>query len=86
MQRLEDELNQRESEVKDKTEAIRLIVYEAHHRGLNPVFKTCRGIINVARMEFPDSETMKYWGMVEEQILKAETEEMNRISKIEPLQ
>lgn len=86
MQRLEDELNQRDEEVRVKTEAIRDIVYEAHHKGLNPVFKTCRGLIILLRMQNLTPDQEEYVVMLERQILKAEDEEMKKVDSIEHLQ
>lgn len=85
-QTLHDTLNRQAAELTVKTEAIRKIVYDAHHRGLNPIFKTLRGLLILLRMSVKDIHQHEYIVLMERQILQAENEELSRTKAAEHLQ
>ena len=83
---LEKQLTHHDQVNRVKTEAIRKIVYDSHHRGLNPILKTLRGLLHLLQLVSKDHQTSEYIALMEEQIVKAEVEEATRIRQIEHLQ
>src|SRR5688572_8594506 len=49
-----------QEEIREKTEAIKSIVYGANHKGLNPLCKSLRGILNLIRMSCTNPRTIEY--------------------------
>lgn len=79
-------IQQHEADLKTKTTAIQQMVYEAHHKGLNPLYKSMRGLINLLRMVVPPGRGVEYLNELENLILKAENEWLGRVRKFEHLQ
>jgi len=75
-----------EAEIAIKTEAIRKIVEDTNHRGLWPIFRTLRGILNLVRLACTHPHVSGYITEAEEQIKLAESIVMDEVKKIEPLQ
>jgi len=86
MERTRQLIVQQEKDLKEKTEAIKRIVYEANHKGLNPLCKTLRGILSLIRMACTNQRTIEYIDKAEQLVLKIETEIMREIKQIERLQ
>lgn len=78
-------IRQRE-ELALKTEVIQRIVYEANHKGYNPICKTLRGLISLIRMSCSDPRTKEYCDNATDLVLKIEEESMREIKEIEHLQ
>jgi len=78
-------LRQRE-ELDEKTEAIKRVVYEANHKGLNPICKTLRGMLNLIRMSCTAPRAIEYLDKAEQLVLGIEREIMREIKQIERLQ
>jgi hypothetical protein len=85
-QTLNERLGIQAVELRIKTEAIQRIVYDAHHRGLNPIFKTLRGLMQLLQMSSTDIHQREYLALMERQILQAENEELSRTRAVEHLQ
>jgi len=77
---------QHEADLKIKTNAIQQMIYDAHHKSLNPLYKSMRGLINLLRMVTPDGRAITYLNELEALILKAEEEWLKRFRKFEHLQ
>ena len=79
-------LRQRE-ELAEKTEAIQRIVYEANHKGLNPLCKSLRGMLVLIRVSTGNNvRAQEYISLAEQITLKIENEVMREIKEIERLQ
>jgi len=86
MERTRQLIVQQQDELKEKTEAIKSIVYGANHKGLNPICKTLRGMLALIRMSCTNQRTIEYIDKAEQLVLKIETEIMREIKQIENLQ
>lgn len=78
-------VRQRE-ELQEKTDAIKRIVYEANHKGLNPLCKTLRGMLNLVRLSCTTPRAVEYISKAEELVLSIEQEIMREVKQIERLQ
>lgn len=83
---LEKQLLHRDGELQLKTREIQRFVHEANHRGLNPIFKTLLGLINVLEMTARDKEQREICGMMRKQAEQGNEEEMRRVRTLEHLQ
>lgn len=85
--RHESEIEAKHREVTEHKLAIQKIIYDTHHQGLNPLFKTMLGLVNLVRLVVPsDSPALEFLDKLEELIKKYEIEWMNRIKPFEHLQ
>lgn len=82
----EAELLQHQDELKIKTEAIRQIVFDAHHKKLNPIFKRLLGLMNLLRISATGTTSQEYIQIMDKEIRAAEAEELARVKEIEHLQ
>jgi biopolymer transport protein ExbB/TolQ len=82
----QSELQKYKEELEVKTKAIQDMIYNAHHKSFNPLFKTMRGLINLLRLTISNGRAAEYLNELESLILKAEAEWMSRFGKFEKLQ
>lgn len=70
--------------------ALRSIMYQTHHQGINPVCKRIRGITSLGLIACKDPsrwhEIREYLELIEREALELETSTLNKVKEFEHLQ
>lgn len=82
-----------QDQIAQRKQALRAIMYQTHHEGINPICKRIRGITSLGLMLTggelkPNSlpEIRNYFSMIEKEALELETSTLEKVKEFEHLQ
>ncbi len=74
-------------EVEESKSAVRQIMYQTHHEGINPIAKRIRGLCLLGKKISPsDSEVHTLFETIEAQALNLENDTLEKVKQFEHLQ
>ena len=78
-------------QIAHQKEALRTIMYQTHHEGINPICKRIRGITTLALLSMKKSpgcspDIALYFQMIETEAMNLENDTLNKVKDFEHLQ